>query len=107
MDKEIIKYKNIASWIAILMLLLAIPTGFWLYGYYIILRWAVIGTALFILWIAYKLERKIWIGLMAITAILFNPIFPVYLDKEVWIFIDIIAAFTFLVSIFKIKPIIK
>ena len=104
MDKDIIKYKNIASGIAILMLLLAIPTGLWPYGYYMLLRWVVVGAALFVLWVACKLKRKIWIGLMAITAILFNPIFPIYLDKETWVVIDFIVAGIFLVSIFKVKP---
>ena len=103
MDKETIKYKNIASGIAILMLLLAIPAGLWPYGYYVILRWVVAVTAIFVLWVAYKLERKIWIGLMAIIVILFNPIVPIYLDKETWVVIDFIVAVLFLVSIFKIN----
>ncbi|MCM8820139.1 MAG: hypothetical protein NC925_05015 [Candidatus Omnitrophica bacterium] len=103
MTKEIIKYKNIASSIAILMFLLAIPAGIWPYGYYVLLRWVVTGTALFTLWVAYKLERKTWIGLMAITAILFNPIAPIHLDKETWVIIDFIVAILFLVSMFKIK----
>ena len=104
MTKEIIKYKNIASGIAISMLLLAIPTGIWPYGYYVLSRWMVTGTALFVLWAAYKLERRMWIWLMVIIAILFNPIFPIYLDKETWVAIDFVVAFLFLVSIFKIKP---
>ena len=103
MDKEVIRYKNIASGIAILMLLLAIPAGIWSYGYYVFLRWVVTGTALFVLWVVYKLEKKIWIGLMAITAILFNPIFPIHLDKETWVVIDLVVVGLFLVSIFKIK----
>lgn len=103
MEKEIIKYKNIASVIAIAMLLLAIPTGIWPYGYYVLLRWVVTATALFVLWIAYTVERKLWIFLMAIIAILFNPIVPIYLDKGTWVVIDFIVAILFLVSIFKIK----
>jgi len=102
-EKEIIKYKNIASVIAIAMLLLAIPTGIWPYGYYVLLRWVVTATALFVLWIAYTVERKLWIFLMAIIAILFNPIVPIYLDKGTWVVIDFIVAILFLVSIFKIK----
>jgi hypothetical protein len=37
-DKEIYKYKDIVSIIVIAMLLLAIPSGIWPYGYYIFLR---------------------------------------------------------------------
>ena len=104
MGKETIKYKNIASIIAIAMLLLAIPSGIWPYGYYVLLRWAVTAVALFVLWAAYVLERRLWIFLMAIIAILFNPIVPIYLDKGTWVVIDFIVAGLFLASIFKIKP---
>lgn len=103
MDKEIIKYKNITSIIAILMLLLAIPEGLWPYGYYVFLRWIITGVAIFILWIAHNLERRGWFWLMMLIAILFNPIVPIHLDKEIWVAIDFIVATLFLVSIFKIK----
>lgn len=102
MDKETIKYKNIASVIAIIMLLLAIPT-FWPYGYYILLRWVIALGALFLVWVAYNLKKTFWVFLMGIVAILFNPIIPIHLDKEIWVIIDFIVAILFLVSIFKIK----
>ena len=102
MDKEIIKYKNIVSGISVIMLLLAIPT-FWPYGYYVLLRWAITISAIFLLWLAYESKKTFWLFLMGIVAILFNPIIPVHLDKETWVIIDIIVAVLFLVSIFKIK----
>jgi hypothetical protein len=102
-SKSIIKNKNIASEITILMLLLAIPSGLWPYGYYQILRWIVAGTALFIAYIAYHLEKQVWIWIMVIIAILFNPIAPIYLSKETWVLIDLITSIIFLISIFKIK----
>ena len=85
------------------MLLLAIPEGFWPYGYYVLLRWVIAGVAAFIIWVASKLEEQGWIWLMVVIAILFNPIIPVHLDKGIWVVIDFIAAIIFLVSIFKIK----
>lgn len=102
-DKEIFKYKNIASIIVIVMLLLAIPSGIWPYGYYIFLRWVVTGAALFILWITYELKKKAWPLIMGAIAILFNPIAPIYLDKGNWVVIDLIVAALFLISIFKLK----
>ena len=103
MDKETIKYKKMVSIIAIIMLLLAIPSGIWPYGYYILLRWVVTGAALFVLWIAYELKKKTWPWIMGAIAILFNPIASIYLDKGTWVIIDIIVAVLFLVSMFKIK----
>ena len=102
MNKEIIKYKNIASGISIIMLLLAIPT-FWPYGYYVLLRWIVALTALSLLRLAYESKRTFWLFPMGIVAILFNPIIPIHLNKETWVVIDFIIAILFLISIFKIK----
>jgi len=102
MDKKIIKYKNIVSAISIIMLLLAIPT-FWAYGYYVLLRWVVTISAVFLLLSAYESKKTLWLFLMGIIAILFNPIIPVHLDKEIWVAIDFIVAILFLVSIFRIK----
>lgn len=102
MDKEIIKYKNIASVISVVLLLLAIP-AIWPYGYYILLRWIITGSAIFLIWTASKLEKKFWIFLMVVVAILFNPIAPIHLDKQTWVVIDFMVAALFLVSIFKIK----
>lgn len=101
MTQDIIKYKNIASVVSVVMLLLAIPDL--PYGYYILLRWVITASAAFLIWISYKLERKIWLFLMVAVVILFNPITPIYLDKEAWVIIDFIVAILFLVSIFKIK----
>lgn len=102
MDKETIIYKNIASGISIFMLLLAIPT-FWPYGYYVLLRWVVALSAIFLVWVAYNLKKTFWFFLMGIVVILFNPIIPIHLSKETWVIIDLIVAVLFLVSIFKIK----
>ena len=102
MDKETIKYKNIASVISVILLLLAIP-AIWPYGYYILLRWIVSLSAVFLLWLAYELKKTFWLFLMGIVVILFNPIIPIHLDKETWIVIDFIVAILFLVSIFKIR----
>jgi len=44
-------------------------------------------------------------------AILFNPIIPVYLTKEIWVVIDFIIAIVFLISILtgksKSKPTVR
>jgi hypothetical protein len=106
MDKEIIKYKNIVSGISVIMLLLAIPT-FWPYGYYILLRWMITISAVFLLSLAYESKKTFWLFSMGIIAILFNPIIPVYLNKETWVMIDLIVAILFLVSIFKIKDYVQ
>lgn len=103
MDKDTIKYKNIASVISVILLLLAIPEGLWPYGYYVFLRWIITASAIFLIWVAHNLQKQAWLGLMVVIAILFNPLIPVHLTKEIWVVIDFIAAILFLVSIFKVK----
>ena len=60
MEKELVKNNNVTSIIAILMLLFAIPSGIWPYGYYIILRWVVAGAAIFVSLSARELKREVW-----------------------------------------------
>lgn len=96
------KYQKVLSIIAGAMLLLAIP-DIWPYGYFQILRWVVAIVAGFNAYIAYKIDKKSWLWIMVATAILFNPITPIHLTKEVWIVIDIIVAVLFFASLKYIK----
>lgn len=101
-NKNLIKYKNTVSIISFVVLLLAIPS-IWPYGYYVLLRWIVAGSALYLVWVSYELEKKYWLFLMVVVSLLFNPFIPFHLDKETWVVIDIIVATLFLISIFTIK----
>lgn len=102
MSGEIVKYKNIACLLSAIMLLLAIPE-FFPYGYYTLLRWVVSAGAVFLVYISHQLKKTFWVFLMALIALLFNPIAPIHLDKETWVIINLIVAVLFLVSIFKTK----
>ncbi len=62
------------------------------YGYYMLLR---IAATLVFAWAAFIAHEKSYEWLpwvYAILAILFNPIMPVYFQKELWVIIDILAA---------------
>lgn len=95
--KEAIQNKNTASKISAVILLIAIlPLP---YGYYTLLRWVVCLSAIFSAWVFGGLEKKSWLFLMTVIALLFNPIAPVHLDKGTWVIIDFIVAILFLTSI--------
>ena len=67
-------------------------------GYYTFLRIVVCLSSGVIAYSSYSIEEKINFGtaLFGLIALLFNPIFPVYLqDKELWTTIDIISAISF------------
>jgi len=73
------------------------------YGYYIFLRWVVFLSSVYVAYLFFKIKRTNWEWVIVIIAILFNPIIPVYLSKEIWQVIDIIVAIIFIVTIFISK----
>lgn len=54
------------------------------YGYYQILRWVIAGVTGYSAYLAYEQGKNTWTWILAITAILFNPIAPIRLDRETW-----------------------
>lgn len=90
-----------ARYIVCAMLLLAIADL--PYGYYTILRIIVTIVAGITAFIASEQDNEIWMLLFGAIAILFNPIIPIYLDKDAWLVIDIIVAILFGLSISAVK----
>ena len=88
--------------IAILLLITGIADIHVGYGYYQLLRWIVCICSGLITYEFYLSNNKLFI-LYAIIAVLFNPIAPIYLDKDVWQNIDIITAITFFIYAMKHK----
>ena len=69
------------------------------YGYYQMLRWVVCGISIYIAYKAYQWDRKWATWLFASCAVLFNPILPIYLTREIWRPIDVAFGFLFIISI--------
>ena len=69
------------------------------YGYYQMLRWLVFGISIYIAYKGYQWNRKWATWLFAGCAVLFNPILPIYLTREIWRPIDIVFGILFVVSI--------
>lgn len=77
--------------ITLLLALINLPIG-----YYTFLRIIVTIVSIIIISKEIKNGITIWVLLFGILAILFNPIFPIYLyKKNIWMPIDIIAALLF------------
>ncbi len=94
------------SIIAGILLLLGMLNG-WPYDYYIVLRWIVCGVAIFSAIGFSRSKLTGWVFVFGALAFLFNPIFPVYLNKSSWVGIDLISAVIFFIassSIKKSKP---
>ena len=86
--------------IAFLLLIAIFPLP---YGYYIFLRLVTCGMAAFIAFIAHGWGIKWVMWVFILIAILFNPIVPIHLTKEIWQFIDIVCAIIFGISVFVLK----
>jgi len=96
------KNKNIAIIIPIILLFLAMIEGL-PYGFFTLLRLVVFGTTVFLSWLAYKSERHAWTWIFGFIALVFNPLIPLYLGRDLWVVIDLLVAIFLIVSIFAFK----
>lgn len=104
MNKKISIALKIASIISATILFIAIFN--WPIAYYMFLRIVVfIGAVLFTIYYHKRVFIAVTFGLIAI---LFNPIFPVYLYiKLYWVPLDILTGILFLLAAFYEKPRVK
>lgn len=99
--KKKIQTITIVKIIAIIMLFWALADN--TYGYYQFLRWVIAGVSSYSAYLAYEQDNSVWTWILAITAILFNPIAPIHLDRETWSILNIIAAAIIFKSIFNMS----
>jgi hypothetical protein len=83
----------------IVALLLVFALADWPYGYYTFLRWAVFLVAGLHLFSAEVRPSQTGVILgFVVLGILFNPIAPVYLTREIWSVVNIVGAVFILLS---------
>lgn len=66
------------------------------YGYYLFLRWVVCAYAIFMFVRETKKDVCLWSVFSAVIALLYNPIFRVRLDKDIWWVINVSTVFVFI-----------
>lgn len=96
------KKKNIAVIIAAILLFLALFGG-WPYGFFTLLRFVVFATSVYIAWMAYEQQKEKWVWIFGFLAVLFNPFFPIYLNRDLWSVIDFITGVFLIISAFLLK----
>lgn len=76
--------------------MLVAAVGPWPYGYFMLLRLVVCGAAA---WLACSLlQRETFRGLgwaFAVLALLYNPLFRVHFEREIWVVLNILSAVLF------------
>lgn len=91
----------IPSTIAIIFLVGAVFP--WPIGYYTLLRFIVCGAAAYVAYLSYECKTVWAMWTFGIMAVLFNPIMKIYLGRELWLLVDVVAAILFIVGIIKVK----
>ncbi len=91
----------IPSLIAAIMLILSLAS--WPYGYYQLLRWITCGAGVYVACIGYNWQ-KTWVSwVFGFVAVLFNPLIPIHLSREIWQPIDAVCALLFFAIAFILK----
>jgi CheY-like chemotaxis protein len=73
------------------------------YGYYILLRWVCCGIFIYLAIQALEEEKQSWVWVFGITALVYNPIFRVRLNRELWSIINLVTIVIAVASIFVSK----
>ncbi len=87
---------------AIVFLILA-ALGHHGYAYYLLTRWAVCCAAVLCTFVSREQSRRPWVVLFAVTAVVFNPVFPLHLKTGYFRTISIAAAVFLGLSLFFIE----
>ena len=96
------KNKNALAGISAILLFGALLEG-WPYGYFTLLRFVVCITSGYIGYTAYRLNKEFWMYSFGLLTILFNPIVPIHLSRDMWVVIDFLVGLFMIASIFKLK----
>lgn len=88
---------------AIAALMLFGALGYWPYGYYQLLRFVVCGVGAYTAFVAYEWQKLWATWLFGLIAVLFNPLIPMHLPREVWQMIDVTCAFLFVAIAFALR----
>ena len=92
-------YKPLALLATAFLLLALLPLP---YGYYTLLRLVVCGVAGYGAFRAAETGQTAWFLGLGVLALLFNPVFPVPLGRELWQPVDAVTAVIMLASGFAI-----
>ena len=89
-----------------LLILALLP---WPYGYYKLLRLIVCLVSVWLAYGQWRLDNAIsgWVVALGATAILYNPLFPIHLTREIWSVLNLITAGLFLGHLLALKRLMQ
>jgi FtsH-binding integral membrane protein len=75
------------------------------YSYYILLRWVCCAAFAYLALRAIATEQQDWVWILGLSAVIYNPVFPVHQAREIWTVINVATIVLAVVSILALKPI--
>ena len=69
------------------------------YAYYTLLRWVCCGIFAYLAFQSFEQKKQGWTWLLGITALLYNPIFPVHLNRELWSVVNVVTIIILITAI--------
>ena len=94
--------KNVLTIVAIIFLLLPIMQK-WPFAYHTLIRLEIFIASIYLVFLAMQAGQFGWMILFAILVILYNPIIPIHLKKEVWQIVEISGAAVFGISLVALR----
>lgn len=73
------------------------------YGFYMLLRLVACGTFIWASITAHSRKMRVLMWVFALTALLFNPVFKIHLQKHEWAVIDIAAGLLLLITAKRLR----
>ena len=73
------------------------------YGYYILLRIVLCGIFVFLAVKAHELKQVGWVWVLAIGAVVYNPIVPVHLNREIWSVVNLVTIALLIATVFALR----
>src|SRR5262249_41716152 len=73
------------------------------YGYYILLRWVCCAGFAILAFQALSQKKHAWVCVVAITAVVYNPIIRIHLARDTWSIVDATAIGIAVASIFVLN----
>lgn len=92
MDNISISLSTLNKLIVIMLLLAVMPLP---YSYYFFLRWTVTLSAGIFVYFSFRSKSWAILAIFSVIGVLFNPLEPIYLNKNIWVFVDLLSAALF------------
>jgi len=73
------------------------------YGYYILLRWVCCAAFAYLAWQAAEREKQGWVWVLAVTALVYNPIIRLHLGREIWSLVNVATIAVSIMSIWAFR----